>query len=277
MAKSKPTLNLVSHTAASSPTAPSSSASNRPGILRAPSQQGSNLMAQSAGKLAAEDSDYTRAASSSQVWLSDAKANDRKLAAAGTNQDQSFQERARKLADEVDSKWPHNYRISRADVPHLEKVYSNLRQPLERKPEDKIEDLDVNTLLWRMFMTVTQQAAVHFGNDYLENLHSTKNQPQRTVKQLFDVTKKLVRDQKEIQGTSVIDMQQSSWKMTTLLTDRAVRLTTAKAFVKIRCKPKQFPARIIFMSMYNDIEKGEKGNEDLFIENFKQRQSRAPW
>ena len=54
-------------------------------------------------------------------------------------------------------------------------------------------------------MTVTLQAAVHPGNDYLENLHSTENQPERAVKQLFDVTMKFVRDQKEIQGISVID------------------------------------------------------------------------
>ena len=100
MAKSKPTLNVVSHTAASPPTAPSSSASNRLGVLRAPSQQGSNLIAQSAGKLAAAGSNQNDAASSSQVWLTDAKMNEcaRKLAAAGTNQDLSFQECARKFA-----------------------------------------------------------------------------------------------------------------------------------------------------------------------------------
>ena len=39
-------------------------------------------------------------------------------------------------------------------------------------------------------MIVTQQAAVHLGNDYLGNLHSTKDQPQRTVKQVVDVTDK---------------------------------------------------------------------------------------
>ena len=49
VAKSKPTLNLVSRSAASSPTAPSSSASSRPGSEH-PSQQGSNLIAQSAGE-----------------------------------------------------------------------------------------------------------------------------------------------------------------------------------------------------------------------------------
>ena len=80
-------------------------------------------------------------------------------------------------------------------------------------------------------MIVIQQAAVHLVNDYAENLRSTQNQPTRTVKQVFDVTRKLVRDQKEISGSSVIDWQESCWKRSTLLTDRAVQLSTAKAYV----------------------------------------------
>ena len=80
-------------------------------------------------------------------------------------------------------------------------------------------------------MIVTQQAAVHLGNDYLDPLHSTKNQPPRTVKQLFDETSKLVREQTQIQGISLIDWQENSWKRTTLLTERAVQLSTAKAYV----------------------------------------------
>ena len=103
------------------------------------------------------------------MWLSVAKTNDsvRKLAAGGTNHDLSFQECARKLAaesseinDEDDSGWPHNLPVSRANVPHLEKVYPNLRQQLKRKPEDKMDDLDVDTLIWRMFLTVTQQGFI---------------------------------------------------------------------------------------------------------------------
>ena len=157
VATSKKTLNLVSRSVASYPTAPSSSASSRPGILRALSQQGSNLIAQCAGKPTAGVSNQNDAASSSQVWPTDAKMSERarKLAAAETNQDQSFQERARKLAaensdinDEDDSKWPHNLHISRAKVPHFEKVYSNLRQQLKCNPEDTMEDVDVNTLTW---------------------------------------------------------------------------------------------------------------------------------
>ena len=41
------------------------------------------------------------------------------------------------INDEDDSKWPHNLRMSHANVPHLEKVCSNLRQQLKRKPEDR--------------------------------------------------------------------------------------------------------------------------------------------
>ena len=133
VAKSKPMLNLVSQTAASSSAASSSSASNLPVTLRAPSQQGSNLIA-NAGKLAAGGSNQNDAASSSQVWLSDAQTNDsaRKLAAAGTNQDLSFQECARKLAAENseiivddDLEWQNNHQKSLAYVPHLEKVHSS--------------------------------------------------------------------------------------------------------------------------------------------------------
>ena len=160
----QPTLNLVSQTAASSPTAPSSSASSRPGILRAPSQQGSNLIAQCDGKPAAGGFNSKCAALSSQMWLTDAKLSERarKLVAVDTNQDQSFPESARTLAaenldinDEGESKWPHNLRISRADVPHLEKVDSCLRQQLKPAQENKMEDLDVNTLIWGMFLIDT--------------------------------------------------------------------------------------------------------------------------
>ena len=63
-----------------------------------------------------------------------------------------------------------------------------------------MEDLDVNISIWSIFMTATLQAAVHLGIDYAENLHSAKNQPKRTVQQLFNVSSKLIKDPKEIQG-----------------------------------------------------------------------------
>ena len=50
--------------------------------------------------------------------------------------------------DGDDKVWPHNFHISTAYVPHLEKVFSNVRQKFGRKPGDKMEDLDVNTSIW---------------------------------------------------------------------------------------------------------------------------------
>ena len=66
------TLHNVSHTAASCPTAPSSSASSRPVTARFESHS-----TQSAGKPAAGGSNQNDAASSSQVWLTDAKMSER--------------------------------------------------------------------------------------------------------------------------------------------------------------------------------------------------------
>ena len=83
-------------------------------------------------------------------------------------------------------------------LPTFHILNSNVRQKFGRKPGGKIEDLDVNTSIWGIFLTVTLRAAVHLGNDYVETLHSTKNRSMRALKQLFNVTGKLIKDQDEI-------------------------------------------------------------------------------
>ena len=90
MAKSRPTLNLVSKNVASSLTSQSSSASNCPGILRAPRQ--SLSLSVCAVRLAAENSNQNDAASSFRVWQSDVKSNASavRLAATVTNQKLDF-------------------------------------------------------------------------------------------------------------------------------------------------------------------------------------------
>ena len=81
------------------------------------------------------------------------------------------------------------------------------------------------------FKSVTLQAAVHLGTDCTENLRSTKNQSQKSLRQLFQVTQKLISDQTEITGITTIDWRQLMWRQTTLLTDRAVQFATAKSYV----------------------------------------------
>ena len=80
-------------------------------------------------------------------------------------------------------------------------------------------------------MSVTLQAAVHQGKDYTENLRSTRNQPLKSVKRLFQMTERLITDQTEITGLTTIDWKQPMWEETILLTDRAVQFATAKTYV----------------------------------------------
>ena len=80
-------------------------------------------------------------------------------------------------------------------------------------------------------MSVTVQAGVHLGKEYSEKLRSTRNQPTKSLKQLLQLTGKLIKDQKEITSIPVIDLHRQMWQRTTLLTDKAVQFATAKTCV----------------------------------------------
>ena len=113
----------------------------------------------------------------------------------------------------------------------MEKVFSIVRQRYGFSPTDQTKNLDVNTAIWCIFMSVTLQAAVHLGKDYTENLRSTTNHPKKSLRPLFQVTERLITDQTEITGLSTIDWQLLVWRETTPLTDRAVHFATAKTNV----------------------------------------------
>ena len=103
------------------------------------------------------------------------------------------------------TKWPHKCHTSPAAVHHMENVFSIVRQIYGRSPTDDLNDLDENNAMWGIFMNVTLQAAVHLGRDYEANLRFTENQLLESVKLLFHVTEKLIKDQTEISGLTTID------------------------------------------------------------------------
>ena len=88
-------------------------------------------------------------------------------------------------------------------------------------------NLDVNTMIWGMFMIVTHQVAVHLGNDYSDNVHSTQKKNRETIVQCD----KKVGQRAGRNSRYVHDQLENSWKRTTLSTDRTVQLSTAKAHV----------------------------------------------
>ena len=80
-------------------------------------------------------------------------------------------------------------------------------------------------------MNTTLQAAVHLGQDFLENLRFTKYDLLRSVGRLFQVTGELIKNQTEISGLTTIDYEDFTWSATSLLCDKAFRITNAKTYV----------------------------------------------
>ena len=73
------------------------------------------------------------------MWQKDAKRDE------STRRLEALMAEISEFIDGNDTVWPHNLHISAAYVPHLEKVFANVRQKFGRKPRDKMEDLDGNT------------------------------------------------------------------------------------------------------------------------------------
>ena len=74
-----------------------------------------------------------------------------------------------------------------------------------------------------MFMSPTLQASVFMEKKNSDNGHSMKNTENLTMKQLFDISEKLITEQSdEIYGVRTIDWENSSWKYLSLVGDEEV-------------------------------------------------------
>ena len=95
------------------------------------------------------------------MWQKDAILNEstRRLVAAEKNWELlNFQENVKSAMKLVASgnsdsegacnNWPHSLHVSADYIPHLEKVFSNVRQRHRLSSEDKMEHLDVNAAIW---------------------------------------------------------------------------------------------------------------------------------
>ena len=82
-----------------------------------------------------------------------------------------------------------------------------------------------------MFLNTTLQAAVHLGEDYDQNLRFIKNRLLSSLKKLFKETEKLIKNQKEILGLSLIDYGDYTWSATSVLCDRIYQISNDKTYV----------------------------------------------
>ena len=61
-------------------------------------------------------------------------------------------------------------------------------------------------------MTVTMESALFMGKNYLNNCQSIENTTDLTLKQMFDISSRLVSEQNEISGLETIGWENHSWK-----------------------------------------------------------------
>ena len=77
-------------------------------------------------------------------------------------------------------------------------------------------------MICEMFMSVTMEPAVSMGKNYLNNCQSIVNTTDLTLKQMFDISTRLVCEQNEISGLESIGWENHSWKYLSLIGDEKV-------------------------------------------------------
>ena len=81
-------------------------------------------------------------------------------------------------------------------------------------------------------MSVTMESAVFMGKNYLNMCHSIANTKDLTMKQMFDISTRLVSEQDEISGLETIGWENHSWKYLSLIgEERIINLQRTKVYV----------------------------------------------
>ena len=81
-------------------------------------------------------------------------------------------------------------------------------------------------------MTVTMESAVFMGKNYLNICHSIVNTTDLTLKQMFDISTRLVSEQDEISGLETVGWENHSWKYLSLIGDeRVINLQRTRVYV----------------------------------------------
>ena len=90
-----------------------------------------------------------------------------------------------------------------------------------RKRQKRISNVagdgEEHSMIWGMFMSVTMESAVFMGKNFQNNQNSIVNTADLTLKQMFDISAKLVSEQDEISGLETIGWEKHSWKQLSLI------------------------------------------------------------
>ena len=114
----------------------------------------------------------------------------------------------------------------------LNRVNDQVRKRQKRSSMNVTENEEKHSMIWGMFMSVTLESAVFMGKNYLDNRHSITSTKDLTLKQMFDISARLVSEQNEISGLETTGWENHSWKYVSLIGDeRVINLQRTKVYV----------------------------------------------
>ena len=89
-----------------------------------------------------------------------------------------------------------------------------------------------HSIIWGMFMAATMNAATFMGKNFMDIQNSIMNSTDLLLKNMFDITLKLVSEQKEINNLDKVHWERNLWKQLSLIGDETViNLQRAKVYV----------------------------------------------
>ena len=107
-----------------------------------------------------------------------------------------------------------------------------VRKRQKRSAMNVTKDDEKHSVIWGTFMSSTLESPVFMGKNYSDNWHSITNTKDLTMKQMFDISARLVSEQDEISGVEKIGWENHSWKYLTLIGDeRVINLQRTKVYV----------------------------------------------
>ena len=92
----------------------------------------------------------------------------------------------------------------------------------QKRMSNVAESGEEHSIIWRMFMAATMNAATFMGKNFSTIQNFMMNFEDLTLRQMFDITAKLVSDQDEINGLDNIHWGKNSWRQLSLIGDETV-------------------------------------------------------
>ena len=100
------------------------------------------------------------------------------------------------LNQELDTHTEAESEMSLESRSFLHRVNDQVRKRQNQSSKDATKDSDKHSVIWRMFMSSTLQS-LFMGKNDSDNWHSIKITEDLTLKQMFDISEKLITEQSD--------------------------------------------------------------------------------